>query len=131
MTEAHEEFWMRPVLAVRDVEASVAYYADQLGFARAWAHGDDGWTIAAVERQGLQLILDGGTDLPRLGSPSVLSLTLHAHEGLAALHREFAARGANLRSKPFPVTWQQGTWQFEVEDLDGNVLIFWGDGLAS
>ena len=131
MPETQEEFWTRAIFTVRDVEASVAYYCDKLGFIRKWSHAEGKTIIAAVERGGLQIILDGGTSLPRSAIPAVLSLTLHAEAAIAALHRDLTARGAKVRNAPFAVTWQQGVYQFEVQDLDGNLLVFWGDGLES
>jgi hypothetical protein len=35
-------------------------------------------------------------------------------------------RGAKVKSPPFAVIWQADTYQLDVEDLDGNVLVFWG-----
>ena len=131
MGEPKEEFWVRSIFRVGNVEASVAYYRDKLGFVEKWRAGDNTPVIAAVERGGLQIILDGGTELPRPAGSSVLSLTLHAHEGLAALHRDLTARGAKVRNAPFAVSWEKGTYQFDAEDLDGNVLCFWGEGLGS
>ena len=41
--DAHtkDEFWIRPILCVRDVASSISYYTDKLGFRKAWAHGGD------------------------------------------------------------------------------------------
>ncbi len=38
-----------------------------------------------------------------------------------------SVRGAKITAMPFAVQWQEGINQFDVEDLDGNVLLFWGD----
>jgi len=121
-----DEFWMRPHLCVRDVAASIAYYCERLGFTLAWAHGDDPQIIAQVSRNGLDIILDCGSVLPRAATPSVLGMSLHQPENLGALYRGFKERGAKIAATPFEVIWQAGVYQFDVEDLDGNVLMFCG-----
>jgi hypothetical protein len=96
-----DEFYMRPLLRVADVEASVAYYCDKLGFTRSWHHGPDKTLIAQVGRGGLDIILDAGSVLPKPATPTVLSMSLHAGDQLGALHREFSERGAKVLSAPF------------------------------
>jgi catechol 2,3-dioxygenase-like lactoylglutathione lyase family enzyme len=118
------EFWSRPIFCVRDVAASVAYYCEKLGFTRGWEHGGESLIIAQVGREGFDLILDSDSVIPRAGRPSVVSLTLPG-PGIGALYRELAGRGAKVGAPPSEVVWQQGTYQFEVEDLDGNILVFW------
>src|SRR5689334_10656564 len=52
------DWFARPVLHVTDVEASLRYYTDQLGFTSPWRYDDDGKArIAQVDRQGCALIL--------------------------------------------------------------------------
>ena len=121
-----DEFYARPMFRVRDVELSIAYYCRKLGFTSHWKSGDDRPIIAQVGRNGLDVIVASGAVTPSAGLPSVLSVSLHQPGNLGALHREFVDRGARIVSAPFEVAWQEGTCQFEVEDLDGNVLIFWG-----
>lgn len=123
-----DEFYARPMFRVRDVELSITYYCRKLGFTTSWKSGDDNPIIAQVSRNGLDVILASGEVTPSAGLPSVLSLSLHQPGNLEALHREFVDRGARIVSAPFEVDWQEGTYQLEVEDLDGNVLIFWGSG---
>ena len=119
---------MRPILCFRDVELSIAYYCRRLGFTSSWKSGDETPIIAQVGRNGLDVILASGGVTPRAGLPSVLSMSLQQPGNLGALHRELVYRGARMVSAPFEVDWQEGTYQLEVEDLDGNVLIFWGSG---
>ena len=40
---------LRPILCVADVEASLAYYCDKLGFEKGWDHGDEKLIIAQAE----------------------------------------------------------------------------------
>jgi hypothetical protein len=120
------DFFTRPVLSVRDVALSVAYYCDKLGFTVAWSHGDP-LAIAEISRPGVELILQNGTSVPSSRVPAVLALSLHDHLNLNDLWQDLAKRGAIIRATPFPVPWQEKVHQLEVEDLDGNLLLFWGD----
>ena len=122
------EFFTRPVLAVADVGASIAYYCEKLGFEKAWDWEEEGRPrIAEVGRRGVEVILEDGTSaVPRSSGPVVLSLTLHDEEALGALRDELRERGAKIVAEPFEVVWAPGVHQLEVEDLDGNQLIFWG-----
>jgi hypothetical protein len=52
------EWFARPVLHVKDVEASLLFYVDRLGFTIPWRYDEDGRTrVAQVDRQGCTLIL--------------------------------------------------------------------------
>ncbi|MEM7411964.1 MAG: VOC family protein [Myxococcota bacterium] len=125
--EDPDEFYLRPILCVRDVTASADYFCEKLGFERRWQSPEDQPVIAQVSRRGLDLILDSGSSIPRAGRPSVLSLSLHDEAGLGALYEECERRGARTNGPPFEVHWQPGVFQLEVTDLDGNMLVFWGD----
>ena len=122
-----DEFYARPMFRVRDVERAVAYYCERLGFAKDWDSGDDRPVMAQVGRNGLDVILASRSVTPRAGVPAVLCLSLHEPGNLEALQRELEDRGARIVATCFEVAWQEGTLQLEVEDLDGNVLIFWGE----
>lgn len=118
-----DKYFVRPVFRVRDVAASIAYYCEKLGCSKRWDHGEDGPIIAEVERGELSVILDSASVVPKPAGPSVLTLSV---ANLSGLHRELAGRGANIVTPPFEVVWQKNTFQFDVQDLDGNLLVFWG-----
>lgn len=122
-----EEFYTRPILAVRDVTASIAYYCEKLGFLEAWSVPGDNPIIAQVGRNGLDIILDSHSSIPKASIPSVLSMSLHQAEQLGVLHHDFKLRGAKVTASPFEVVWEENLFQLDVEDLDGNILIFWGE----
>ena len=122
-----DEFYMRPILGVHDVGASTAYYCAKLGFAKHWEFPADEPIIAQVGRNGLDIILDFESALPRASVPSVLSMSLHEPDKLGALYREFKDRGAKISAAPFEVVWEKDLYQLDIEDLDGNVLVFWGE----
>ena len=124
------EFYARPVFAVANVAASVAYYCEKLGFDKHWKSRDSPdvpLIIGQVGRQGIDIILDGGTKMARPAQPSVLSLSLHPPSLLGALYREFEQLGAILTGPPVAAHWQKGIWEFHAKDLDGNVLSFSAD----
>jgi predicted lactoylglutathione lyase len=121
-----DQFWVRPILRVRDVESSVAYYCEKLGFRKGWQHGEGKLICAQVGNDVLDIILDRASVMPKPEGPSVLTFSLGEPEQLGALYRDLQDRGAKILSPPFPVVWQKGTYELDVEDLDGNILIFWG-----
>jgi len=51
------DWFARPVLQVRDVETSLCFYADRLGFAGPWATKRMAKHVAQIERQDCALIL--------------------------------------------------------------------------
>jgi len=122
--------WLaRPILHVRDVETSLRFYIDQLGFTSLFQYNQDGKVyVAGVERQGCVLILSNTwTDIwpAKIGKGTVfISLNAEpstAEAGIAAvdaLRREFD----NKR-----VTVKEGWWGYRllvIEDPDGNQLFF-------
>lgn len=119
-----DNYFVRPVFRVRDVAASVAYYCEKLGCHKRWDHGGERPIIAEVERGDLSVILDSESSVPKPTGTSVLALSVEAFDDL---HRELAGRGAKIVTPPFAVAWQENTYQFDVEDLDGNRLVFWGE----
>src|SRR6202011_5444716 len=52
------DWFARPVLHVTDVEASLLFYVNRLGFTSPWRYDEDGRAhVARVDRQGCALIL--------------------------------------------------------------------------
>ena len=52
------DWFARPVLHVTDVETSLRFYVDRLGFTSPWRYEEDGRAhVAQVDRQGCALIL--------------------------------------------------------------------------
>ena len=56
------DWFARPVFHVKDVEASLRFYVDRLGFSSPWRYDEDGTAhVAQVDGLGCALILaDGG-----------------------------------------------------------------------
>jgi uncharacterized glyoxalase superfamily protein PhnB len=116
------DWFARPVLHVKDVEASLRFYIDQLGFTSPWRHNEDGKTdVAQVDRQGCSLIL-ADTWPEKIGKGLMfISLNVEPEMQVAALD----ALRAELEANGVPVT--EGSWGYRllvVDDLDGNQLFF-------
>ncbi len=119
------EWFARPVLHVSDVEASLRFYIDQLGFTSPWRHDEEGKVrVAQVDRQGCALIL--ADTWPEKIGKSLMFISLNvepetreaAIAALDALRAEFEAKGV-------PV--QEGSWGYRllvVDDPDRNQLFF-------
>jgi catechol 2,3-dioxygenase-like lactoylglutathione lyase family enzyme len=116
------DWFARPVLHVKDVQASLRFYVNQLGFTSPWRYDEDGRAhIAQVDRQGCALIL-ADTWPEKVGKGLVfISLNAEPETQVAALD----ALRAELEAKAVPV--REGSWGYRllvVDDLDGNELFF-------
>ena len=116
------DWFARPVLHVTDVEASLRFYVNLLGFTSPWRYDEDGRAhVAQVERQGCALIL-ADTWPEKIGKGLVfISLNTEPEEQVAALD----ALRAELEAKGAPV--KEGSWGYRllvVDDPDGNQLFF-------
>jgi catechol 2,3-dioxygenase-like lactoylglutathione lyase family enzyme len=119
------DWFARPVLHVSNLEASLRFYLDGLGFTVAWRYEEQGRArIAQVDRSTCALILSdqwpekAGKGLmfisPTVDPPSPEGETA----AVDALRTEFEARGVPVK---------EGRWGYRllvVEDLDGNQLFF-------
>jgi len=139
------DWFARPVLHVSDVEASLRFYIDRLGFTSPWRYDEDGRArVAQVDRQGCALILSDmwpqkiGKGLMFI-SLNVESLNVESlndesqndeSRNVGPETREAAAAAvdalrAELESKGVPV--KEGSWGYRllvVDDPDGNQLFF-------
>jgi catechol 2,3-dioxygenase-like lactoylglutathione lyase family enzyme len=119
------DWFARPVLHVKDVEASLRFYVNHLGFTSPWHYEDDEKIyVAQVDRQGCALILSN--QWPEKIGKGLMFVFLNvepptyeiAAAALYALRVEFEARG---------ITVNHGSWGYRllaVHDPDGNQLFF-------
>ena len=116
------DWFARPVLHVADLETSVRFYVDRLGFTCSWRYDEDG--VAQVDRQGCELIL--AETWPEKIGKGLMFISLNVEpatpEGLIAaldaLRAELEARGVLVKD---------GSWGYRllvVDDPDGNQLFF-------
>jgi uncharacterized glyoxalase superfamily protein PhnB len=119
------DWFARPVLHVRNVEASLGFYVNRLGFTSPWQYDEDGRVyVAQVERQGCALIL-ADTWPEKIGKGLMfISLNVEpatreaATAAVDALRAELEAKGASVK---------EGRWGYRllvVDDPDGNQLFF-------
>jgi catechol 2,3-dioxygenase-like lactoylglutathione lyase family enzyme len=109
-------WYSRPILAVSDVEKSLAFYIEKLGFTEVWRHVEDGEAvIAQIDQPGCELILS--CQWPdKIGS--ALNFESLDPDVLREARTEFEARGVEVK---------EGWWGYKlaiVEDPDGNQLLF-------
>jgi catechol 2,3-dioxygenase-like lactoylglutathione lyase family enzyme len=119
------EWFARPVLHVSNVEASLRFCVDWLGFTVPWRLPADGQAdVAQVDRQSCALILC--EHWPEKVGQGLMFISLNVEPetreaemaALDALRAELEARGATVKD---------GHWGYRllvVEDLDGNQLFF-------
>lgn len=119
------DWFARPVLHVKDVEASLRFYMDRLGFTSPWRYDDKGKArVAQVDRTSCALIL---CDMwPEKIGKGLMFISLNADPptpqaqsaAVDALRAEFEARGVAVKD---------GSWGYRllvVDDPDGNQLFF-------
>ena len=115
------DWFARPVLHVTDVQASLRFYVDRLGFTSPWRYGEDGRALVAqVDRQGCALILSD--QWPEKAGKGLMFISLNTEQQtpeaqIAALD----ALRAELETKGVPV--KDGSWGYRllvVDDPDGN-----------
>jgi catechol 2,3-dioxygenase-like lactoylglutathione lyase family enzyme len=113
------DWFTRPVLHVADVQRSIDFYVERLGFTEAWRHAEDGeLLVAQVERNGTAIIFS--CQWPEKCGKGLLFV----NPGDGSLATMNAAR-ADLEARGAPVT--DGRWGyrlFVIDDPDGNQLFF-------
>jgi predicted lactoylglutathione lyase len=97
-----------PVLPVRNLSASIAFYTDALGFVLDWSSA----TVCSVSRDGKPIMLrEAEGDF----APAWVWIGLEDD----SLFAEFAKRGARVLQPPRNYAW---AYEMKLQDLDGNVL---------
>jgi catechol 2,3-dioxygenase-like lactoylglutathione lyase family enzyme len=125
-TDWKTDWFARPILNVTDVEASLRFYTEKLGFTVPWRFDDeDGKAyVGQLDRQGSAFILS--KRWPEKVGKALLFISLnvepHSHEAsvaaIDALRAEFEAKGVAVKD---------GWWGYRllvVDDPDGNQLLF-------
>lgn len=113
-----------PILFVRDVPASAAFFRDKLGFQIDFLHGEPPF-YGSVSRGGacLHLRCVHAPNFSELAAREV-SLILATIEvsDVQALFEEFKERNVDFAQTPTKQDW--GGTDFHVRDPDGNVISF-------
>jgi uncharacterized glyoxalase superfamily protein PhnB len=111
---------MQPVLAVRDVLRSVAYYRDMLGFHVDFVHGDPPVhaRVCADPSYAAPTVHIRFEPLAAPAAPaSSVYLWLHVGSGLDRLFQIYRERGVEIVREPEDRPW--GLRQFIIADCDG------------
>jgi catechol 2,3-dioxygenase-like lactoylglutathione lyase family enzyme len=116
-----------PFFIVKDLQTSIAYYRDRLGFQLEFEGPADDVYYSGVSRDGIGIML-------KTIAPGVLPQPNHTRHEWArwdayvytldpdALFEEFSRRGATF-VKPLSFI-DDGLWGFEISDADGYVIAF-------
>ncbi len=116
------DWFARPVLHVTDLEASLRFYVNALGFTSPWRYEEEGRArVAQAERQGCVLILSD--QWPEKVGNGLMFISLNVGPetqiaALDALRAEFEVKGVSVKD---------GWWGYRllvVDDPDGNQLFF-------
>jgi len=106
------------VLTVKDIAASLAYYRDRLGFDVAFEYGNPTF-YAGVCSGKVTLHLIAADRTPRQPGHGAVAIDV---DDVDALHADLVQRGAKVLKAP--ANYDYGLRDFDVADLDGNVLFF-------
>ncbi len=113
-----------PILFVRDVPASAAFFRDKLGFAIDFLYGDRPY-YGSVSRGGaclhLRCVHEPNFDQLAAREVSLILATIEVSD-VQALFEEFRGRGVEFAQMPTKQDW--GGTNFHVRDLDGNAISF-------
>lgn len=104
-----------PILTVKDLDASIGYYVDKLGFEQKWR-----WPFfAAVGRNKATIFLCQGA---QGHAGTWVSIFM---DDVLPLYDEYQRSGARVKEPPMNFPW--GLCEFLVEDLDGHILRLGGE----
>jgi len=107
-----------PVLQVSDLPKAISFYVDVLGFEQDFVYGDPPF-YGGIKRDAYVIHLNcNQQNADRVGKGS---LYLFCDE-VSAYYEEVQGRGAKVTSELN--TWPYGMQDFQLADLDGNLLTF-------
>ncbi len=113
-----------PILFVRDVAASAAFFRKKLGFAEDFLHGSPPF-YGAVSRDGiwihLRLVYEPYFAAAAAKEKSLILASIEV-SNVQGLFEEFKQRGAEFAQPLMKQAW--GGTDFHVRDPDGNVISF-------
>jgi catechol 2,3-dioxygenase-like lactoylglutathione lyase family enzyme len=106
------------VFTVRDLQASLTYYRDKLGFEVAFQYGEPAFYAGLFSGQ-VRLHLIAADHAPRPPGHGAVAIDV---DDVEALHAGLAKRGAKILKAP--ANQPYGLRDCDVADLDGNMLFF-------
>jgi len=112
-----EEWYARPVLFVADIDRTLDFYVNRMGFTQSWRYEEKGAALVAqVDRQGCALIFS--SQWPDKVGNGLMFISLGVGMALDKLRAELESKGVDVR---------EGWWGYRllvVRDPDGNELYF-------
>ena len=123
-----KEWYARPVLFVADIDRTLDFYVNRLGFTQSWRFEENGKAfVAQVDRQGCALIFS--SQWPDKVSNGLMFISLSVDAPLDKLRTEVEAALDKLRAEfeSNGVEVKDGWWGYRllvVRDPDGNELYF-------
>jgi catechol 2,3-dioxygenase-like lactoylglutathione lyase family enzyme len=121
-------WYARPVLFVADIDRTLDFYVNRLGFTQSWRYENEGKAfVAQVDRQGCALIVS--SQWPEKVGKGLMFISLNADVALAKLRAEVEKALDRLRAEfeGRGVDVEDGWWGYRllvVRDPDGNELYF-------
>ena len=106
------------VFTVKDIMASLAYYRDKLGFDVAFEYGNPTFYVGLCSGQ-VTLHLVSASKAPRPPGHGAVTIDV---DDVDQLHAELVKRGAKVLKEP--KDYDYGMRDFDVADLDGNMIFF-------
>ena len=106
------------VMTVKNVLESLAYYRDKLGFDVAFEYGKPTFYVGLCSGE-VTLHLIAADRTPRQPGHGAVSIFV---DDVDALHDELVKRGAKVLKAP--KDYDYGLRDFDVADLDGNMIFF-------
>lgn len=100
-----------PVLPVRDLTRSMAFYVETLGFKLDWG-GEEGSCICSVSRDGCAIML---SQRDTIGGPAWVWIGCEDE----SLFETWRSNGVKVRQEPRNCPW---AYEMKFEDLDENIL---------
>jgi catechol 2,3-dioxygenase-like lactoylglutathione lyase family enzyme len=123
MAELHAKPFV-PILFVRNVPASAAFFRDKLGFTIDFLYGDPAfYGSVSLDEACLHLRFVAKPNFAELAAREVSLIAASA--GVSDVHRlfeEFKQRGAEIAQVPTRQPW--GGTDMHIRDPDGNVISF-------
>lgn len=109
-----------PEVPVTEMNESLDYYVDKLGFNIDWGGAKGG--IAGISKGQCRMFLTGNNFRQHHGnaSPVIIWLNLDSKEEVAELYAIWSAGGAKMISPPKSQPWK--LHEFTASDLDGNLF---------
>lgn len=108
-----------PVIAVVDLEVSLAYWRDQLGFTNEWRWDHDPTCYGGISRDGVHVMFQRN---PELAGRSFDQTHYIVVEGIVGLYRDHIDRAAHITRPLREQSW--GMREYAVTDPTGVDLIF-------